>query len=306
MLSGYLPNDRVLELLSKNAVSGAVSGFFIGTLLQPLEIIKLCLIVNPPEMGIVRNANFAESFYTSARFVYKVEGMKGFWKGLSPSLLRIGTASSIYFHFLEIFQQRLSSYKMNKRFSDFASSAAARTLSTTICNPLTVLKTRMELPGSRFAYRGMEDAIQKIYKHEGSKAFFKGAGACVLRDVPFAGLYFTIMNISKEQLRSIKIPSSANIMISGLFAGVIATAVTHPFEVARAHLQVKNDHINNRSPKEALGTFDVLRNVVNTEGKVGLFRGLQARIVRKPLSNALTFTFYELLNKAGKREKSLI
>ena len=298
--------SNLSQLFASNAISGAASGFVIGIFLQPLEIVKLCLIINPPPIVLSRKANFAQSFYLSAQSVYRIEGAKGFWKGLSPALMRIGAASGIYFHFLEIFNKKFAHLKANQRVIDFTSSCSARTLSTIIINPLTVMKTRMELPGQQFNYKGVDDAIKTIYKQEGVKTFFKGSSACILRDVPFAGLYYTIMNISKEELKKIKVKAATSTMISGMIAGLIATAATHPFEVARAHLQIDSSKIAINTLGESNGTFGILSNIVKNEGPIGLFRGLQARLMRKPLSNALTFTFFEIFQNMGATEKKFL
>jgi len=295
-------NKSFYRLLSSPSCSGAASGFLIGVLLQPLEIIKVCLIVNPTNLAVLNNANFAESFVNSARLIYQLEGVKGFWRGLTPALARIGIANSIYFHFLNIFRNKASNSNLNPRVNDLVSSSAARIISTFAINPLTILKTRMELPGKQFNYNGIGDAIAKIYKREGPKSFFKGAGACILRDVPFAGVYFPLMNMSKEVLAKVGIYSSANTMVSGMFAGLIATVLTHPFEVFRTHVQIDNG-VNKKIKPE--GIFEGICRIKRTEGVLGLYKGLQARLMRKPLSNALTFTFFEIFQRSNRKERKL-
>lgn len=293
------PKQQLLSLLSNPACAGAASGFLIGALLQPLEIIKVCLIVNPTKLAVLNTANFAESFILSARVIYQLEGVKGFWRGLTPALMRIGTANSVYFHFLELFSKPVSSLHLNQRINDFVTSSSARIISTLVINPLTMLKTRMELPGDQFRYKGVFDGVSKIYKKEGMKAFFKGAGACMFRDVPFAGLYYSLLNYSKEKFAGFGVQSHANTIISGMLAGFVATTATHPFELIRTHLQVNN--IEDGSAKKGIfrGLYDIQKN----EGTLGLFKGLQARLMRKPLSNALTFTFFEIFSKANKKNE---
>jgi len=296
--------QRLTSLLSSPACAGAASGFLIGVFLQPLEIIKVCLIVNPTKLAVLNTANFAESFVLSARVIYQLEGLKGFWRGLTPALMRIGTANSVYFHFLELFSKPVASFQFNQRINDFVTSSSARIISTLMINPLTMLKTRMELPGDQFNYKGVYDGVSKVYKKEGFKAFFKGAGACMFRDVPFAGLYYTLLNYSKEHLSKFGVQASANTIVSGMVAGLIATTATHPFELIRTHLQVSS----NEGPAGAQkGIFRGLYEIQKSEGTLGLFKGLQARLMRKPLSNALTFTFFEIFSKNNsKKEKKFI
>jgi len=173
-------------------------------------------------------------------------------------------------------------------------------ISTLAINPLTMLKTRMELPGDQFNYKGVGDAVNKIYKTEGMKAFFRGASACMFRDVPFAGLYYVMLNVFKEKLSKVGIQSSSSTMLSGMMAGFIATTATHPFEVIRTHLQLDKDD------KRNVGIFKGLNEIRKNEGTLGLFKGLQARLMRKPLSNALTFTFFELFQNNNKKDKKFI
>jgi Mitochondrial carrier protein len=43
--------------------------------------------------------------------------------------------------------------------------------------------------------------------------------------------------------------------------------------------------------------MDAFRKIYKNEGIPGFITGLGPRLVRKPLANALTFTFFEIINK---------
>ena len=49
-----------------------------------------------------------------------------------------------------------------------------------LVNPINFVKFRMQRP--EWGYTGMLDAIQTIYRTEGVKAFWKGAGAVFVRN----------------------------------------------------------------------------------------------------------------------------
>jgi solute carrier family 25 protein 38 len=274
----YFPQD---------ALAGAMSGFLIGVMLQPLEIIKMCLIVNPMQVALLEKSNFAISFYTSARLIYQMEGYKGFYRGLSPALLRIAAGSAVYFQALNDLSKKFKKHGIVGSTSDFLSSGIARVASAFICNPLTVIRTRCEVVGFT-EYNNLGDAFKKIYKQEGIKGFYKGASACMLRDGPFAGLYYAIYNNTKKQLEPLHVQPTSAAMVSGLFAGFIATAATHPLEVVRTKMQVKQKNSNHYS-----GIYTSLLRIWSEEGMNGLTKGLAPRLMRKPLANALTFTLYD-------------
>ena len=83
---------------------GAVSGMLVGMVLQPLEIIKMAIIINPMHNKQLDKANFVKSFYIAARHIFDTEGVKGFWRGILPSLSRTACGGAIYFQTLEHFE----------------------------------------------------------------------------------------------------------------------------------------------------------------------------------------------------------
>jgi hypothetical protein len=60
-----------------------------------------------------------------------------------------------------------------------------------------VIKTRLEVLGF-CEYTGFIDAIGKIYKNEGPMGFFTGLKVSLIRDVPFAGIFYPIYEVSKD------------------------------------------------------------------------------------------------------------
>lgn len=84
-------------------------------------------------------------------------------------------------------------------------------------------------------------------------------------------------------------------LLSGMVSGLVATTVSHPFEIIRARMQIISKFDNN-SDYEYKGILDGFRKIYDHEGYSGFFRGLAPRLVRKPLANALTFTFFELFH----------
>lgn len=58
-----------------------------------------------------------------------------------------------------------------------------------ISNPIIVIKTRLEVIGFN-EYSGVLDAAKKVYTREGLGGFFTGLKISLIRDVPFAGLFY--------------------------------------------------------------------------------------------------------------------
>ena len=70
---------------------------------------------------------------------------------------------------------------------------------------------------------------------------------------------------------------------------LLATTITHPFDVLRTRIQLK--------PQEFQNTLHAAQLTFHQDGLRGFFLGLVPRLVRKTLSAAITWTLYEELVK---------
>jgi solute carrier family 25 (mitochondrial aspartate/glutamate transporter), member 12/13 len=72
-------------------------------------------------------------------------------------------------------------------------------MQTVLANPITVIKTRLEVVGFS-EYSGVVDACKKIYAQEGLPAFFTGIKVSLVRDVPFSGVFYPIYSFFRGEL----------------------------------------------------------------------------------------------------------
>lgn len=106
-----------------------------------------------------------------------------------------------------------------------------------LTNPLGVIASRQQVPGFN-VYKNMFDGIKKIVKYEGYSSFMKGSLASALKEGPFAGTYYVIYKLLKNSFTHFENDSHylMSSLVSGVTAGLIATTVSHPFEIIRARL----------------------------------------------------------------------
>jgi solute carrier family 25 (mitochondrial folate transporter), member 32 len=104
------------------------------------------------------------------------EGLRGFWRGLLPSLLGI-THGAIQFTAYE----ELKNYRREQRNSTTLSNVDTLVLSSvskifagSITYPYQVLRSRLQMYDAESAYRGVFDAIRQMWRHEGIRGFYKG------------------------------------------------------------------------------------------------------------------------------------
>jgi hypothetical protein len=276
-------------MMSNNAFVGAFSGLSV-VLLQPLEILKVTLIVNPTQKLASHNASRqVSSLATGVKLIYQMGGLRGFYKGLFPASVESVAGAAVYFQTLHSFNKTSKYMGLHGSKADFATSAAARMVATVMTNPFAVIRTRLQIPGFT-GYSNVFDGARKIYASEGSRGFLKGVAPAIVKDAPFAGLYYALMNITKEHLKPLNLSNSSSTMTAGMIAGMIATSVTHPLEILRTMAQVD-------SKKQQDGYFSRLSSILGQDGVKGLTKGLAPRLLKKPLANTLAFAMFEVAKK---------
>jgi len=82
----------------KNGYYGYLAGTTTAAVLQPLDNIKMALIVPPNKLSL--SSNFLKNVYLATRFILAEEGWKSFYKGLVVNALKTGLSSAVYFYLL--------------------------------------------------------------------------------------------------------------------------------------------------------------------------------------------------------------
>ena len=129
-------------------------------------------------------------------------------------------------------------------------------------------------------------------------SLWRGVGATLSKDVPFAGLYWTLLEPSRAWLdshaqisrgsSSIDMHTLAVNALAGSAAGAAAAAVTTPFDVVKTRLQTQDAQLA-RS-----GTLQCLVNVAKTGGVKGLFSGWGPRTLRTAAAYSILMSSYEI------------
>jgi len=292
-------------------VAGLGSGVLSAVLLQPADLLKTR----------VQQSGHSSLLVTIREISKSSNSIRSFWRGTTPSALRTGLGSAIYFTGLNALRQytaqsnflrsvgavdlqgtlsHSSSLPKLSNLANLTTGAIARATAGFILMPMTIIKVRYE--SNLYAYKSIIGAGKDILRTEGLKGFFSGFGATAIRDAPYAGLYVLFYEQFKKRLSllSQKVPApgdptasmkgstSASINFgSGILAAGLATTITNPFDAIKTRIQLQ--------PKEYLNLLHAGRKMVRDDGFKSLFDGLSLRIGRKAMSSALAWTLYEEL-----------
>jgi solute carrier family 25 aspartate/glutamate transporter 12/13 len=149
-----------------------------------------------------------------------------------------------------------------------------------------------------------------IVRNLGLVGLYKGASACLLRDVPFSAIYFpTYSHLKKDFFGESPTQKLGvlQLLTAGAIAGMPAAYLTTPCDVIKTRLQVE--------ARKGEATYTGLRHAASTiwkeEGFTAFFKGGPARIFRSSPQFGFTLAAYEVLQTllpmpgAGKKEEQM-
>ncbi|KAJ4958689.1 hypothetical protein NE237_025800 [Protea cynaroides] len=141
--------------------------------------------------------------------VYSEAGIKGFWKGLIPTLVMVCNPSIQFMIYESLLKHLRAKRAATKQGSTVVSAlevflvgALAKLGATLATYPLLVVKSRLqakqEIGGGNISlqYTGALDAIIKMIRYEGLPCFYKGMSTKIVQSVLAASVLFMI----KEEL----------------------------------------------------------------------------------------------------------
>jgi solute carrier family 25 (mitochondrial aspartate/glutamate transporter), member 12/13 len=135
-----------------------------------------------------------------------------------------------------------------------------------------------------------------IIRNLGVMGLYKGASACLLRDVPFSAIYFpTYAHLKKDMFgeSETKKLGVVQLLTAGAIAGMPAAYLTTPCDVIKTRLQVEA----RKGDATYTGLVDAAKKIYKDEGFKAFFKGGPARILRSSPQFGFTLAAYEVLSK---------
>ncbi|KAK5107088.1 hypothetical protein LTR62_001872 [Meristemomyces frigidus] len=178
--------------------SGA-SGILTAVFTNPIWVIKtrmLSTAKNTP--GAYRS--IAHGTYE----LYTTEGIRGFYRGLLPSLFGV-SHGAIQFMAYENLKNRWARNRRGGKSgltnSDYLLlSAVSKMLAGSLTYPYQVVRARLQVYDAHTRYRGASDVIAKVWQKEGFAGFYKGLGPNLVRVLPSTCVTFLVYENTKHYL----------------------------------------------------------------------------------------------------------
>mmetsp|Transcript_13393 Transcript_13393/g.28973 ORF Transcript_13393/g.28973 Transcript_13393/m.28973 type:complete len:345 (+) Transcript_13393:61-1095(+) len=289
-------NDDILH-----AVSGAVGSALSITLLYPLETIRTRLQV---DASLTPNSSFFLIYNIGRK-----EGIRGLYRGWFSLVVALVSLNFIYFYFFYALRRwaTAQSESFNKVTIDLIAGYCAGVIAVLGTGPLWLVNTRLKLQGVDFGrasdevskmnktqqYTGIFHCMYKITHDDGILTLWNGTTTSIVLAWNPAINLGVYMMLKRHHLiigaSDISNGGALEAFVNALLSKFIATVVTYPIQVlqTRHRAGIKQDEEDKQSTRSA-SWFSLL---------LGMYRGLESKLLQTCLNSALMFVVYERIVK---------
>lgn len=236
--------------------------------------------------------------------VCRNEGLLGLYSGLSASMLRQLTYSTVRFGIYEELKSGYTTPNSSPALPELIAMASISGFMGGVAgNPADVLNVRMQHdamqpPQLRRNYTNAIDGLVRITREEGARTLFRGVWPnsirAVLMTISQLASYdkFKLILIEQIQMGDGLVTQFA----ASCAAGIVATAVCSPVDVLKTRIM---------SAHESKGLARLLSSIYKAEGLSWLFRGWVPSFIRLGPHTVATFLFLEQHKRVYKMLKGI-
>ncbi|KAJ1021596.1 hypothetical protein NDA16_003734 [Ustilago loliicola] len=271
--------------------------------------------------------------------IVKADGWKGLYRGLSPNVAGNSASWGLYFLWYTMIKERMSASDSNqdpatgapKKLSagqHLLAASESGAITALMTNPIWVVKTRMFTTPRSLAstaatgagrappevYRGLWHGLVSIYRTEGVRGLYKGAGLALfgvsngaIQFMAYEELKKWRTNVAARKLTHspssagngavdtsmIKLSNAEYVIMSGV-SKVAAILLTYPYQVVRSRIQ------NHATSHIYPNISTCIRLTYTQEGSRAFYKGLVPNLVRILPGTCVTFVVYENVSWALK------
>lgn len=284
-------------------VLGSFAGMIGASIVYPIDIIKT-------RMQNQKGNSLYSSYIDCFKKLIRNEGIFGLYSGLLPQVIGVAPEKAIKLTLNDLVRGIGKKNSANGDITlawEILAGSSAGLCQVIVTNPLEVSKIRLQTQGENIRLLkeqgktvNPKTALQ-IVQELGPRGLYRGAGACLLRDIPFSSIYFpTYANIKKRifGLDPGKPGKRSNLeawelLLSGALAGMPAALLTTPCDVIKTRIQSKA----NVGVEPYKGIMPTFKRILMEEGPKAFFKGGVARICRSSPQFGFTLAAYEIFQK---------
>uniref|UniRef100_A0A0N4ZN50 ULP_PROTEASE domain-containing protein n=1 Tax=Parastrongyloides trichosuri TaxID=131310 RepID=A0A0N4ZN50_PARTI len=236
----------------ENASSGAFAAIFAGLALCPTELVK-CRLQAAKEI----NPNIKRTALSVCLELWKENGFKSFFIGVTPTLAREVPGYFVFFGAYETCRYMLSKEGQSKddlsiAYTALSGSIAGVTLWCLVF-PFDVIKSKMQVQGNNSFFKTFKNTL----KNYGVKGLYTGLLPTIIRSFSASGCLFLTYEYTKKFLNFVCLQSTNNITNSSISSTTTGVwSVLNPIAFTS---NISTNNITNISPS----TTKIESNIAN-------------------------------------------
>lgn len=181
----------------------------------------------------------------------------------------------------------------------------AACIAVTFTNPIELVKIRMQLQGELAAvgqkvYRNPIQGMGVIFRNEGIRGLQKGLVAAYIYQIGLNGSRLGFYEPIRNALNSTFYPNEESHKIqkvsinvaAGASSGIIGAVIGSPLFLVKTRMQSYSDAIKIGEQTHYRNVWNGLSTIARTEGFKGLFRGIDAAILRTGAGSSVQLPIY--------------
>ncbi|KAG8374409.1 hypothetical protein BUALT_Bualt11G0128800 [Buddleja alternifolia] len=279
----------MVALFPKDAAlfaAGAIAGAAAKTVIAPLDRVKLLMQTHGLRAG-QECAKKGIGFIEALALIRKEEGLKGYWKGNLPQVIRVIPYSAVqlfaYETYKKLFRGKDGELSVIGRL---AAGACAGMTSTFVTYPLDVLRLRLAVePGCKT----MTQVALNMLREEGVASFYNGLGPSLIGIAPYIAVNFCVFDLVKKALPEKYQKRTETSMVTALVSATVATLMCYPLDTVRRQMQMRG------SPY--MTVLDAFPGIVARDGLVGLYRGFVPNALKTLPNSSIRLTTFDSVKR---------
>lgn len=259
----------ILNVYIHNYSSPAVG----ATAVYPIDLVKTRM-QNQRTGSFIGEVAYRNS-WDCCKKVIRHEGFLGLYRGLVPQLIGVAPEKAIKLTVNDLVRDKFTNKQgVIPGWAEVVAGGCAGGSQVVFTNPLEIVKIRLQVAGEIAG--GVKVRAWDVVKELGLFGLYKGARACLLRDVPFSAIYFPAYAHTKAKFADEDgYNHPLSLLAAGAIAGVPAASLVTPADVIKTRLQVAA-----RSGQTTYsGVIDATRKIMREEGPRAFWKGTAGRLL---------------------------
>ncbi|KAF0683575.1 Aste57867_24432 [Aphanomyces stellatus] len=271
------PTTKKKIPLAAKLVVGGFAGVFGVTATFPIDIVKTNLQSSSTYSGPVQ----------CFRALLAQDGIRGLYRGLPPTLVGVIPEKAIKLAANDALREALDTDGTGvlPLYKQILAGGGAGLCQVVATNPVEIVKIRLQTQ-NRLPVAERQTAMQ-VVQDLGLRGMYKGTSACLLRDIPYAIIFFpmyaTIRDMGTDVDGNV---SMSSVVFAGCAAGATAAGTVTPADVVKTKRQMKGATYT--------GTIDCFQKVYAEGGMSALFKGAGPRMMVQAPLFGITLLAFEL------------